>query len=233
MNKNTLIIIFAFLSLAPLFSKPIINIEPKEFNFGHIKSGKSIHGKFKISNTGNDLLTGKIKPTCGCTIISNNEFSLKKGDIDTINFEISTDTDYSGNFYKTIIINSNDADNPVINISIKVLLDNPEIKQDKDVNDIINYLTSFDSNTLKLSNIVTVFSHKTYQKCIPEIKKTLNYIYKTNPSVIINYYNLDINENKNNLIKIQKEFGPFPEVPVIIYKRRSYSGKKQISELIK
>jgi len=228
-------ITFAIILLLPvlLFSKQSIIINPTEYDFGIMQSGESIKGNFNISNAGNNTINISIKPDCNCTIIENTEFNLAKGESITINYEIKTQKDEEGYISKNIIVYSNDKDSPVIYLVVKGNLEKKSFSLFSKIERRVNYVTYLDTNTLTSSNIASIFNFKHCHSCVPIINNILRWLNRKGNGIIINYYNLELNENKKNLEIIKSKLGYFPDLPILVYEGNYYCGKKQIEDLIK
>jgi Protein of unknown function (DUF1573) len=84
--KNKLLFCFIFV-LISCQNKPSKIEFQSEYQLGNLKHGDTISTKIKIENVSDtDFLIEDIKTSCGCTIIKNNEKTIKP--YDTIELEI-------------------------------------------------------------------------------------------------------------------------------------------------
>ena len=92
------------------------------FDFGTIKSGKTVTHVFKFKNTGDtDLLISEAKGSCGCTIPEYTKAPLKAGDSGEIKVTYHSEG-MSGQIAKTITILANTIPNTkVLTISAEVV----------------------------------------------------------------------------------------------------------------
>lgn len=86
---------------------PIISFDKKIYDFGTIKEGKKVKGKFIIYNKGKaNLIILDAKATCGCTIPIKPEKPILPGESSEINFVFNS-TGRFGKQSKTITLKTN------------------------------------------------------------------------------------------------------------------------------
>jgi hypothetical protein len=213
-------------------SVPVIGVEPRVYDFGVRQSGAPIKGFFTIKNSGGGELSGSIKSTCGCVLAGVKKFRLKGGESVYVEYTIATERNYAGNLRREILIDSNDGKIPLSRMVVKGLLSFQDRRKGFDEKEAVRELQSFDRNTLKFNNTVTVFGYGSYSRCDDFVRAALRRIHASNPSIRVYYYNLDVGENRNNLLRLKKEIGIIPDLPVIVYNGRKYCGTRSIEELL-
>lgn len=101
---------------------PKFQFDETSFDFGTIKSGKTVTHVFKFKNIGDtDLLISEAKGSCGCTIPEYTKAPLKAGDTGEIKVTYHSEG-MSGQIAKTITILANTIPNTkVLTISAEVI----------------------------------------------------------------------------------------------------------------
>lgn len=230
MLRIFIIMTFIFYS-AYLFASPKLSIEPSEYNFGFIESGRSIEGGFTVSNAGNTVLNLSITPDEGLVLTNDKAYSLEKNRSVVIGFTVKIEKSFDGVLSRHIAVKSNDKDTPDIILTVIGIINNPAAGPHKDYDRRINYLTNLDMSTLESNNIATIMNNIHCESCIPVINKLLGWIIGRDSGIIINYYNLEINENKESADKFVKKMGFYPDLPILVYKGKNYFGKDAIIKL--
>ncbi|MBN2545653.1 MAG: DUF1573 domain-containing protein [Spirochaetes bacterium] len=232
MKKFFLMSMFLSYSILIITSKPKIKVEPLEFNYGVIQAGQVIHNNFIIRNIGSSKLEVKIRATCGCSVLSEKEIVLNKGEFRQIFYEVKTIQQYNGSYNKNFVIESNDEENPTLVFYVKGNLTSFDLEEHNKIRDAINYTTLLEMKTFNDENVLSIFSYKNCSSCIPLINAVISWITGKKNDIQINYFNLDDDENKKNIAAIQKKLGYFPELPIVVYRNKFYCGKKEITSLI-
>lgn len=93
-------------------AKPILSLDSVSHDFGTVAQGTKVVHDFVIKNTGkSDLVVQRVAPSCGCTATQLASPIIKPGA--TEKMQVSFDTSgFVGEKTKTVLITSNDADNP-------------------------------------------------------------------------------------------------------------------------
>jgi hypothetical protein len=99
-------------------SKATIDIAEKIKDFGQVAKGEKLKAVFEVKNTGTiPLEISSVRPTCGCTV-ANFDKTVAPGATGKIEAEVDT-TAFSGPIAKSVLVFSNDAANPQVNLVIK------------------------------------------------------------------------------------------------------------------
>lgn len=110
---------FSLLSDNELLQAPVSFIDKEVIDFGEIRQGEKIPVEFQLSNKGKrDLLIRKIKPSCGCTVLSGNADVVKAGDSILLKF-IFDSTGKKGMQNKKILLIVNDPLHPIYRLFIQ------------------------------------------------------------------------------------------------------------------
>ena len=114
MNKNILFLFFLVCSVYSLGqNSAYITFDSLTINYGKILQGDNGTVDFKFTNTGDrDLKINKVRSSCGCTIPKKPDSLIAPGVSDLI--KVNYDTERIGIINKTIIVNSNAANETVI-----------------------------------------------------------------------------------------------------------------------
>jgi len=109
---------FSKLKPQELNDAPKIVFDSINFEFGEIKEGNNIQHEFNFTNVGkSDLIIRKIKSSCGCTVITNDNTIVKAGERSKITAMFFTEGK-SGDQQKTITVICNDPFNSSITLSL-------------------------------------------------------------------------------------------------------------------
>lgn len=101
-----------------MFSQAKIKVLEMEFDFDTLYRYEPVEHDFKFVNTGNEnLKITNARTICGCDIVSCNRYLIPPNDTLIIHYKY--DSKRVGKFRKGFIFNSNDTDNPVINVKTK------------------------------------------------------------------------------------------------------------------
>ncbi|TWP27329.1 DUF1573 domain-containing protein [Apibacter muscae] len=110
--------IFGAIALSNAQQLKIVNYNNNIVEYGNIEKGSEGKRILKIENTGDKpLIISNIKTSCGCTVPSWTTTPIapgKKGEI-----VVTYNTSIVGNFNKTMVISSNDVENPVLNVTVQ------------------------------------------------------------------------------------------------------------------
>ena len=111
-------------------NKPIISIDPIEYDFGKItKAGGIVTTTFEIKNIGNfELKIEPLSTSCGCTTAEIDSTSLQPGESTTLTvfFNPNYHKEPEGRFSRTVFIESNDPVNP--ESEVKIFIDIEDAK---------------------------------------------------------------------------------------------------------
>ena len=132
MNKNILLLFFIVCSIYSLGqNSAYITFDSLTINYGKILQGDNGTVDFKFTNTGDrDLKINKVRSSCGCTIPKKPDSLIAPGVSDLI--KVNYDTERIGIINKTIIVNSNAANETVILKITGEVLDPENIKEIKE-----------------------------------------------------------------------------------------------------
>lgn len=132
MNKNILFLFFLVCSVYSLSqNSAYITFDSLTINYGKILQGDNGTVDFKFTNTGDrDLKINKVRSSCGCTIPKKPDSLIAPGVSDLI--KVNYDTERIGIINKTIIVNSNAANETVILKITGEVLDPESIKEIKE-----------------------------------------------------------------------------------------------------
>ena len=132
MNKNILLLFFIVCSIYSLGqNSAYITFDSLTINYGKILQGDNGTVDFKFTNTGDrDLKINKVRSSCGCTIPKKPDSLIAPGVSDLI--KVNYDTERVGIINKTIIVNSNAANETVILKITGEVLDPESIKEIKE-----------------------------------------------------------------------------------------------------
>ena len=132
MNKNILFLFFLVCSVYSLGqNSAYITFDSLTINYGKILQGDNGTVDFKFTNTGDrDLKINKVRSSCGCTITKKPDSLIAPGVSDLI--KVNYDTERIGIINKTIIVNSNAANETVILKITGEVLDPESIKEIKE-----------------------------------------------------------------------------------------------------
>lgn len=97
---------------------PSIAFETIVVDYGEIQKGSDGVRTFTFTNTGNQpLVIDKVFSSCGCTIPKKPDAPIAPGEKGEI--QVKYDTNRVGPIRKTITVNSNASDTPVVSLKIK------------------------------------------------------------------------------------------------------------------
>ena len=132
MNKKILLLFFLVCSIYSLGqNSAYITFDSLTINYGKILQGDNGTVDFKFTNTGDrDLKINKVRSSCGCTIPKKPDSLIAPGVSDLI--KVNYDTERIGIINKTIIVNSNAANETVILKITGEVLDPENIKEIKE-----------------------------------------------------------------------------------------------------
>ncbi len=97
---------------------PIIDFTAVVVDYGDIAKGSDGIRVFEFTNTGTEpLIISKVYSSCGCTIPKKPEAPIAPGEKGEI--QVKYDTNRVGPIRKTITVNSNATDTPIVSLKIK------------------------------------------------------------------------------------------------------------------
>ena len=101
-------------------TKPHLELDPDNFNFGDVWQGEPVKRDFTLKNSGGAPLTFDTKTSCGCTVATGGKSPLAPGESCT--FTVSYNAAHAGPAQKTVTLTTNDPQRPqvVIQVSGKV-----------------------------------------------------------------------------------------------------------------
>jgi len=99
-------------------SGPSISFSSLIIDYGEIDKGSDGIRTFEFTNTGTEpLIIAKVYSSCGCTIPKKPETPIAPGEKGEI--QVKYDTNRVGPIRKTITVNSNAIDTPIVSLKIK------------------------------------------------------------------------------------------------------------------
>jgi len=99
-------------------SGPNISFSSLIIDYGEINKGSDGIRTFEFTNTGTEpLIIAKVYSSCGCTIPKKPEAPIAPGEKGEI--QVKYDTNRVGPIRKTITVNSNAIDTPIVSLKIK------------------------------------------------------------------------------------------------------------------
>ena len=99
-------------------SGPNISFSSLIIDYGEINKGSDGIRTFEFTNTGTEpLIIAKVYSSCGCTIPKKPETPVAPGEKGEI--QVKYDTNRVGPIRKTITVNSNAIDTPIVSLKIK------------------------------------------------------------------------------------------------------------------
>jgi hypothetical protein len=114
----TALFAMGMMAQTPVVSGPQITIDKEVHNFGNIPYGGNGTCEFKVTNTGTEpLILSKCKGSCGCTVPTCEPNPISPGA--STNITVKYDTKRAGVIDKSVTINSNAVNEPVMVVRIK------------------------------------------------------------------------------------------------------------------
>ena len=114
----TALFTMGMMAQTPVVSGPQITIDKEVHNFGNIPYGGNGTCEFKVTNTGTEpLILSKCKGSCGCTVPTCEPNPIAPGA--STNITVKYDTKRAGVIDKSVTINSNAVNDPVMVVRIK------------------------------------------------------------------------------------------------------------------
>ena len=111
LKKLCFLMLFSIAAMAQ-DAQPNLRFDQPIHNFGVVDRGKKVDIQYKFTNTGKaNLEILDVKPTCGCTTAKPDKTTYKPGESGMIPVTFDS-TRFSGEVTKTIIVTSNDPDEP-------------------------------------------------------------------------------------------------------------------------
>jgi len=104
---------------------PVMEIEPKEHDFGGVKQDQKLVHEFTVNNVGSeDLEIRRISTSCGCTAAILTKRIVKPGESTTLEVILET-RKYKGVIDKSVSVASNDREH-VRTIRVRAFVEVPE-----------------------------------------------------------------------------------------------------------
>lgn len=116
------VIISIFLSslVAPATASPKLVCEEPTYSFGSVRGTQTVQHTFTLRNAGTDRLEiVDVRADCGCTVIEIDSRSLSSGESASIKAKLVPNATKSGHVKKTIVVTSNDPDNPKLVLAME------------------------------------------------------------------------------------------------------------------
>ena len=116
-----LLLIFISNSFSYLISpEPVIKFDDLNYDFGAVKQGENLEHVFKFTNSGEGtLVINSVQPSCGCTgVVMDEKKEFAEGETGEIKITFNTQGRQGVNT-KTVSVNTNDPEYPVITLTFK------------------------------------------------------------------------------------------------------------------
>jgi len=114
--------------------KPKIVCDEPEFDFGERRNDEKVEHEFIIKNAGDGLLLiDKVRTTCGCTVAQPEKKDLQPGESTKIKATLTL-ANRQGPQTKSITVESNDPENPVLTLTLKGVATSPIIIEPRTIN---------------------------------------------------------------------------------------------------
>ena len=116
-----LLLIFISNSFSYLISpEPVIKFDDLNYDFGAVKQGENLEHVFKFTNSGKGtLVINSVQPSCGCTgVVMDEKKEFAEGEAGEIKITFNTQGRQGVNT-KTVSVNTNDPEYPVITLTFK------------------------------------------------------------------------------------------------------------------
>lgn len=99
---------------------PVIKFDDLNYDFGNVKQGENLEHVFKFTNNGEGVLViSSVQPSCGCTgVVMDEKKEFESGEQGEIKITFNTQGRPGVNT-KTVSVNTNDPENPVITLTFK------------------------------------------------------------------------------------------------------------------
>ena len=102
---------------------PRLRVEPASFDFGRTLPGRTLRKEFTLRNLGDrDLVIEGVSTTCGCTAAVAGEKTVPPGRSTPLAVTLQT-RDYRGRVERKILVRSNDAKNPLLEIAVQATVE--------------------------------------------------------------------------------------------------------------
>lgn len=233
------IIIIFILSLFNFYyctSEPAIKIEPQIYDFGSSNEDEIIEKEIIIYNNIDKKLNIKLQPLCDCLSANENNIQINPHDSKKILIKFNT-KGYDGFIKRDMAVQADDHEQTVLYFKIKGFANRSENDYSYDEEEIDSIFTNkFDFNLLDDPGILHYFAYKNCKQCESVQKELVAWIKKQNHNknryIVMNFYQLEDSENIRYVYEISKKIGYYPELPLIVYNKIYYTGKKQILNFI-
>ena len=128
---------------------PLIRIDNPDYDFGVIYTGQTAEHTFIIQNIGDaPLEIQNVRSTCGCTVASIGKRNLEPRETTELN-AVFDSRRYRGEIIKNIFLYSNDPENPVQKLSVRV-----DVRVDLETRPASIYLTKLKAGEKVERNLV-------------------------------------------------------------------------------
>lgn len=152
--------------------KPKMFFEEQVYDFGKIYIGESIKHEFKFKNLGKgELIINNVKSSCGCTAALVSKNIILKDDEGEVEIKFNSGH-YVGKVTKSVIVNSNDTENPKYKLTITGEVIEEVSVNPKRINFGIIRRGNFCTKNLEI-------------KTVPELKIDIKKVESPNPYITI------------------------------------------------
>lgn len=115
-------------------TKPQVNLETVEFDFGDVVNGEIVSRDVTVTNTGEaDLFVDSVSTTCGCTTASLEPMTVPAGGSASLHIEFDSGAhgpELTGQVMREIYLASNDPKTPEAKVSFVANVVSPDSKGD-------------------------------------------------------------------------------------------------------
>ncbi len=122
MRVGTITLLMIFLMAGPLIAGkdgPKISFDKESLSYGRVVYGDTVTEAFIVKNVGNKpLVIDKLEASCGCTKAVKGSSEVPPGGQTTITASFDTNGFRSGMKQKSVFVNSNDPERPVVKLTL-------------------------------------------------------------------------------------------------------------------
>jgi len=211
--KRLVFIIFLYVINNFLYSSPRFRIDKPYWDFGEVCEKTEVKTQVKIKNVGDEALIVKIRTSCECLTVNVNNLSLRPYEEKIIELKFNSNG-YRGKTLFYVFYETNDP-------QIKHL---SWIVEGKVVPCSKNYESSLSSITIKMFYTKgCIVCEKIKTKILPQVEQKLNI------KIYLEEYLLDIPQNYEMFVSIEKQLGyRETKIPAIVVGKKILSGEKEI-----
>ena len=121
LKRSIPLALVALFAVSAFAATPTLTLVEPIRDFGTVAKGEKLDWSFPIKNTGDaDLQILAVRPTCGCTVAEYDKV-IKPGETGKVVAHVDT-SQFSGPISKAVIIESNDANTPSAQVTIRAVV---------------------------------------------------------------------------------------------------------------